>query len=231
MELTEFRTLLQTELPSLIKEDPTIRDYILKTVSQLYAEKQDTESKFDKILAELQKDREEQNRRWDEQNRKWEEQNQFNKQILQEIKKLHNKYENSIGALGARWGLRSESSFRNALKGILEKDFGLEVLHIIDYDASGEVFGYPEQIEIDILIKNGFRIACEIKSSISKAEMYIFAKKINFYQKLHNKPITRKIVISPMVDPREKPAAKNLGIEIFSYATDNIIDTTKDTKN
>lgn len=32
-----------------------------------------------------------------------------------------------IGALGARWGLASEASFRDALKGILEKSLGVQV--------------------------------------------------------------------------------------------------------
>jgi hypothetical protein len=55
--------------------------------------------KFDCILAELQRDREEQARKWEENNRKWneftqeqgrkwDEQNLHNQQILEEIKKL-----------------------------------------------------------------------------------------------------------------------------------------------
>jgi hypothetical protein len=42
----------------------------LRTVSNYYAGKQETESKFDRILAELQRDRQEQARKWDENNRK-----------------------------------------------------------------------------------------------------------------------------------------------------------------
>ncbi len=74
-----------------------------------------------------------------------------------------------IGALGSRWGLHSEASFRNALKGILQDSFGVEVLNINDFDAfgtlrarTGEVFGRPDQVEIDVIIKNGMVIVREL---------------------------------------------------------------------
>ncbi|WP_328987061.1 DUF3782 domain-containing protein [Thiorhodovibrio winogradskyi] len=65
------------------------------------------------------------------------------------------KHDRSIGALGARWGLQSEKAFRDALAGILEENFGVEVINYNGYDDSGEVFGKPEQIELDVIIKNG----------------------------------------------------------------------------
>jgi hypothetical protein len=37
-----------------------------------------------------------------------------------------------------------------------------------------EVFGRPDQVELDIIIKNGDVILCEIKSSMSKADIYSF---------------------------------------------------------
>ena len=223
----EIKTIIQRELPNLIAEDPVIRDFILRTVSNYYAGKQETESKFDRILAELQRDREEQahkweenNRKWDEQNRKWDEQNRFNQEILAEIKKLNRKYDSTIGALGSRWGLFSEASFRNGLKGILQDSFGVEVININDFDHEGEVFGRPDQVEIDVIIKNGLVILCEIKSSMSKADLYIFHRKVAFYEKYHHRTVNRKLVICPMVDQRALPVAESLGIEIYSYAED-----------
>ncbi|MGI0480635.1 hypothetical protein ACN4EE_07580 [Geminocystis sp. CENA526] len=71
---------------------------------------------------------------------------------------------------------------------------------------------------MDVIIKNGLLILCEIKFSIDKAEMYIFDKKVAFYEKRHNRKPQRKIVISPMVDERAKPVAQNLGIKLYSYA-------------
>ena len=51
-----------------------------------------------------------------------------------------------------------------------------------------------------------------------KAGMYGFDRKVAFYARQENRQITRKIVISPMVDKRALPVAEALGIEIYSYA-------------
>jgi len=221
----DITNLIREQLPQLIAQEPLVRDFVLRTVSDYYAGKQETESKFDRILAELQRDREEQARKWDENNRKWDENNkrldkmqEQTDQTLAEIKKANRKYDSTIGALGSRWGLYSEASFRNALKGILETSFGVEVLNLNDFDHDGEVFGRPDQVEVDVIIKNGSVILCEIKSSMSKADMYIFDRKVAYYEKHHQRRVNRKLVVSPMVDQRAIPIAENLGIEIFSYA-------------
>ncbi len=252
MNETEVKAIIQQELPHLLAQDPLVRDFVLRTVSEYYASKPETESRFDRVLNELERDRQEQARKWDEQNRKWDEQNrkwdeqnrkwdeqnrkwdeqahQWNEQnrkwdeqnrkwdeSLAEIRRLDKRFESTIGALGSRWGLASEVSFRNALQGILGESFGVEVLNLTLYDPDGEVFGRPDQVEIDLIIKNGLTIACEIKSSIDKAGMYIFGRKVDFYAKHENRTIDRKIVISPMVDSRALPVAEALGIELYSY--------------
>ncbi|MFP4036463.1 MAG: DUF3782 domain-containing protein [Desulfobacteraceae bacterium] len=56
-----------------------------------------------------------QNRRWEEQNRKWEANQKNIEAMLAEIRAQSKRHDSSIGALGARWGLYSEQSFRNGL--------------------------------------------------------------------------------------------------------------------
>jgi len=114
--------------------------------------------------------------------------------------------------------LHTEQAFRNALKGILEKFAGVEVLNITEYDNTGVVFGHPDQIELDIIIKNGLLIIVEIKSSMSKPDMCIFERKVRFYEELHHRKASEMIVISPMVAPNAIPVAEKLGIRIYSYA-------------
>jgi hypothetical protein len=50
--------------------------------------------------------------------------------------------------------------------------------------------------------------------------MYIFHRKVSFYEKRHQQKANRKLVISPMVDNYAKPVAQKLGIEVYSYAED-----------
>ena len=130
------------------------------------------------------------------------------------------KYDRGIGALGARWGVQSEAAFRNALAGILEQNFGVEVINVNEFDDQGVVFGRPEQVEIDIIVKNGLLLICEMKSSIDKAGMYIFERKARFYEERHDRKAQRLIVISPMIDPKARQVADKLGIQTYSDSED-----------
>ena len=159
-----------------------------------------------------------QNKNWEAQEKKWEENQRVTNDLLASVKAIVKRLDSSIGALGARWGLHSEASFRNGLKAILEESFGVKVIRYEDYDSKGRVFGRPDQIEMDIIIHNHTLILCEIKSSISKSDLYAFWRKKGFYEEKHECKATRSMVISPMIDDKARAAAKELGIEMYSYA-------------
>jgi hypothetical protein len=95
-----------------------------------------------------------------------------------------------------------------------------EILNITKYDDAGVVFGRPDQIELDIIIKNGILIIAEIKSSMSKPEMYIFERKVRFYEERHQRKASEMIVISPMVAPNAIPVAEKLEIRVYGSAED-----------
>ena len=123
-------------------------------------------------------------------------------------------------ALGSRWGLQSEKAFRDALAGILEKNFGVEVVNVNEYDDEGVVFGRPDQVELDVIIQNGLLLICKLKSSIDKAGMYIFERKARYYEQRHQRTANRLIVISPMIDARARKVAERLGIETYGDSTE-----------
>ena len=257
---TELREYLTKELPVIMEENPDIQRTIFLISQKRFADKDRTDERFDKMLEELKKDREENNRKWEEQNQrfdqKWEEQNQqFNQKweetnkrlddlirqsderfakfderfakfderfeaMLQELRDNRNRHESSIGALGSRWGIAAESSFRNALKGILENRFDVRVMNVTEYDNEGFVFGQPDQVELDIIIRNGEIIICEIKSSMSRSDVYTFHRKVQFYEKQHDCKATATMVISPMIDRYAQAVAEKLSIEVYSYSED-----------
>lgn len=279
--MREIKDIIKSELPRMMETDPEIREFIFRITRDLYAGKQETESRFDRILNELQRDREANERKWEEQTKKWEEQTKrweandrkweanerkweeqikkweandkkweanerkwegnnkrWNEQmalwheqekkweenqkeirsLVKSVEALSRKHDSSIGALGARWGLYSEASFRNGLKAILEDTFGVSVERYEGFDHQGMVFGRPDQVELDVIIANGTVILCEIKSSIDKAGMYIFERKKEFYEQKHGRIVDRAMVISPMIDDKALALAKDLGIETYSYA-------------
>jgi hypothetical protein len=248
MTAENLKETIKRELPHLLRSDPALRRFVLDLTREAYADRRQTEDRFDRILDELRRDREEQarkwneqnrkwdeqNRKWDEQNRKWDEQNRkWNEQnrkwdesgqrfdrLHEEIMAQAKKFDRSIGALGARWGLQSETAFRKALAGILEESFGVEVLNINEYDERGEVFGRPEQVELDIIVKNGLLLICELKSSMGKADMYIFERKARFYEKRHERKADRLIAVSPMIEAKAARVAEKLGIETYSDSSE-----------
>jgi len=188
--------------------------------AELRNDREEQARKWDENQAELRNDREEQARKWEEQNLKWDENQAELKRLHEEIMAQAQKHDRSIGALGSRWGLQSEKAFRDALAGILEKNFGVEVLNINEYDEQGVVFGRPDQVELDVIIKNGLLLICELKSSIDKAGMYIFERKARFYEQRHQRTADRLIVISPMIDARAHKVAEKLGIETYGDSTE-----------
>jgi hypothetical protein len=220
-----------------------VRELILRITRDHYASRDATESRFDRILAELARDREEQarkwdeqaalwreqNRRWDEQAaerardreeqaRKWDEQNRKWDENQVEIRKLGVRLDNAIGGLGARWGLMSEAAFRDGLAAILRDSFGVEVVRICEWDEDGAVFGRPEQVEIDVVIRDGVLILCEIKSSMSRADVHAFDRKARFYEARRGQRATRKLIVTPYADERAAAAARSLGIELYGRA-------------
>ena len=237
----EIKQIIMTQLPRIMKTDPDMRRFILSVTHEQYADKKGTESRFDRIMDELKRDREARDKKWEAQDKKWEAQDkkweaqdkrweaqdkrwEANQKIINEIlasiKASNQRFNSTIGALGSRWGLRSEGAFRDGLKAILEESFGVKVERYEDYDQDGIVFGRPDQIEMDVIIYNGTLILCEIKSSISKSEMYTFWRKKEFYENKHDRKVSRVMVISPMIDNMAKKVAENLNIELYGYAED-----------
>ena len=231
MEKQEIVQLLKEQLPTLLEESPELERWIERLTAQRYANRQQTESRFDQLLDELRRDREEQSRKWAEQNRKWEEskaeserkwaeQTEQNRRLWLEVGEQKSRLDRKIGALGARWGIGSERAFRQALAAVLTESFGVEVLNINEYDDAGEVFGRPDQIELDIIVRNGTLIIFELKSSTDRSQLYIFSRKIAFYEKRHQRTADRKILVSPFIHPRAQELAQELEIETYGDSTD-----------
>lgn len=214
--LESIKNEILEQMPLFIEQDPAFCAALARALRGEFVPRDESESRFDMVLRELRQDREEQRRKWDEQNLKWEENQLELKRLHEEVMAVSKKVDRTVGGLGARWGMMSERAFRNALAGILEKSFGVRVLNITEYDSSGEVFGRPDQIELDVIIKNGLLIICELKSSMDKSAMYAFERKARFYEKLQGRKADRLIVVSPMIDPLAKEVGARLNIEMYT---------------
>ncbi len=133
--------------------------------------------------------------------------------LTQELAKFRRSFESKIGGLGARWGLQTEEAFRQGMRAILE-EVGFTTERFLEMDTEGDVFGDPDQIELDVVIKNGKVLVVEIKSALDKGAVHQFARKVKFYAHKTGRHIDRKLIVASYVEPRAQATAKRLGVEV-----------------
>lgn len=73
-----------------------------------------------------------------------------------------------------------------------------------------------DEVELDVIIKDGRLLICELRSWIDKAGMYMFERKARFYERRHQRQADRLIVVSPRTDAGAQQVAERLGIETYA---------------
>jgi hypothetical protein len=226
----QFANKLQTEerIDFLLNELKRDREENSKKwQAQLEQNKKEWEERDAKWEAKWDARREEDNKKWDARFNKIDERldkmderfDKLEKKVdanTTSIKRL----ESAFGAMGSRWGIQTEDSFRNALRDILEERFDIQVIKVNEFDHEGFVFGRPDQVEIDIIVKNGLLLIMEIKSHIDRPNVNIFNKKVQYYEKKYGRKADKLIMISPCVEKNAKMLADELNMAIYSYAED-----------
>ena len=169
---------------------------------------------------------EENSKRWEENNRRWEEAYKRFEVIENELKRLREDFNRAfesfsrrLDALGARWGVIAEESFREGMRAVVQKILGVaRVDKWVYYDAEGEVYGKPSIVEVDIIIKDDTHILVEVKPSISRGDVAEFLRISKLYERVCRvKP--KLVIISPYIDLRAYELAKELGIEVYTQVS------------
>ncbi len=186
-------------------------------VEELAEAQRRTEERVEE-LAEAQRRTEERVEELAEAQRRTEEQVEKLGRAVEELALSHKMLSAQIGGLGARWGLQTEEAFRQGIRAILQ-EVGYTTERFLEYDRAGEVFGHPDQIELDVVIKDGKLLVIEIKSALSKSDVYSFERKVAFYTQQTERQVDRKLIITPSIDARAREVAERLGVEIYSDVT------------
>jgi hypothetical protein len=140
------------------------------------------------------------------------------KQVQDELVLFRRTFTFQVGGLGARLGLQTEETFRQAIEAILrEVEFSTE--RFLENDVAGEVFGYPEQIDLDVVVKNGKVIVIEIKAAAGRSDVYYFDRKVAFYARKTGRQVNRKLMVTPYADNRARETGVRLGVEICTDIT------------
>jgi hypothetical protein len=139
--------------------------------------------------------------------------------LVQAQARFERTFETRLGALGARWGLDTEAGFRQGMRAILE-DVGFRVERYLVYDKEGKVFDHPDEVELDVVVRDGKLMLIEIKSSASRADVAIFNRKVRFYEEREGTKAARRMLISPFVEEGARKLALALDTEIYTRADD-----------
>ncbi len=137
------------------------------------------------------------------------------KSLREDMMKGFERLERRVEALGTRWGLMAEESFREGLKAVIEKEFGWKVERWVKFDSEGLVFGKPANVEVDVAMSDGKIILIEIKSHVSEADVLHFRDKAKFYEKVEGRKPDRLIIISPYVKESALELTKEHNIEVY----------------
>ena len=178
------------------------------------------------------------NRLWDNTNRLWEEvrslregQNKLWEEVKalregqaemwREIAKLREDMKAGfesvhrlVTALGARWGLMSEEAFREGMRAVLEKEFGVKVEKWVTKDEEGLVF--DRLAIVDVVIRDEKVTLIEVRSHIGLSDVSAFVRKAKLYEMKTGKKAHRLLIVTPFIDPRALEVAKELGIEVYT---------------
>lgn len=121
----------------------------------------------------------------------------------------------ALNALGARWGVFSEDAFRNGVRELL-KDAGYTVDRWVYYDDKGYVYGYPSEVELDIIIKDGRTLAVEITSALRRGDLQQIRRKVELFSTVTGRRVDAVYVITPFIHDRNPDAveavASSMGI-------------------
>lgn len=120
-----------------------------------------------------------------------------------------------IGSIGRRWGVLTEEAFRQTYQGLLSP-FGFTVERFLRWDEEGFVFGRPEQVEFDLLIRDDLVIAAEVRASVSRADVLLFSRKVDFAEQVLQRRVHRRVIVSPFLEQGARELAQQSGIEVYT---------------
>ncbi|RLI74846.1 hypothetical protein DRP04_14185 [Archaeoglobales archaeon] len=152
------------------------------------------------------------------------------KEVLERLEKVEKRIEEHskriedlskvIAAIGARWGVLSESAFREGMRRIVQDILGVaKVDKWVYFDSEGFVFGRPSVVEVDLVIKDGEHMLIEVKSSVSRGDVLELVRIGELYEKVTGvKP--RLMIVSPFVDEKARQLASEFGIAVSEGEVD-----------
>ncbi|MCS7141123.1 MAG: DUF3782 domain-containing protein [Candidatus Nitrosocaldus sp.] len=201
----EIRNLRRDMLEGFRRHDEEFAR-VWKSIEDMRRDMQEGFRRHDEEIKKLREDMQEGFRRHDEEIKK----------LREDMQEGFKRLDIKISSLGARWGIMNEQSVREALKGIVGKELGYTVMELNIYDDEGYVYGYPSNVQMDVVVSDGSTILLEISSHVKKSDPPILKRKTELYSRKTNRQVNRVMFVTPFVDDEAREACARFGIEVYS---------------
>jgi hypothetical protein len=199
--------LFARQLPDLLERRPDLEPAIYNVFLKVLARKEEVAA----VLAELRAFRADVDRRFEQIDRRFEQVDQRFEQVDRRFDTLETRMEagfkevhQAIDRLGARWGIRNESLFRQTIAALLEKSFGVTVEQRV---IAGEQF--------DVLIFGHQHILVEISASVGPTILDRLERKRRLYTEATGIAPTRLVLATASIHSQRAQALRQTGIEVI----------------
>jgi hypothetical protein len=219
------------QLPEILDEYPELEPQLYHVFLKTFARKEEVvavrqelsefreenSEEFKLVRSEIREGFEQVDQRFEQVDQRFEQVDQRFEQVDQRFEQVDQRFEQlhtemrqgfeevyrRIDQLGARWGIRSESLFRETMITILEKSFAAKVE---TRDFEGEQF--------DLIITNGYHILVEIAASASPHIVQRLQRKREIYIRATGVEPTRFIFAVASIHSRRAQALRDAGFEV-----------------
>jgi hypothetical protein len=189
----ELVDLFGRHLPDLLERRPDLEPMIYNVFLKVLVRKEEVAA----ILAELREFRADVDRRFEQVDTRF---NSLEARMEAGFRELHQ----AIDRLGARWGIRNESLFRQTIAALLAQSFGVTVEQRV---IAGEQF--------DVLIFDHQHILVEIAASVGPTILERLERKRRLYTEATGIPPTRILLATASIHSQRAQALRQMGIEVI----------------
>ncbi len=196
----ELIELFGRQLPDLLERRPDLEPVIYNVFLKVLVRKEEVAA----VLAELRAFRAEVNQRFEQVNQRFEQVDQRFDTLETRMEAGFRELHQAIDRLGARWGIRNESLFRQTIAALLEQSFGVTVTQ---RTMVGEQF--------DVLIFDHQHILVEIAASVGPSIQQRLERKRRLYTEATSITPTRMILAVASIHSQRAEALRQTGIEVI----------------
>jgi len=217
----ELIELFGRQLPDLLERRPDLEPTIYNIFLKILVRKEEVAA----ILAELREFRADVDRRFEQMDSRFEQVDQRFALVDQHFEQVDQRFESvnthfntletrmeagfrdlhqALDRLGARWGIRNESLFRQTIAALLAQSFGVTVEQRI---IAGE--------QIDVLIFDHQHILVEIAASVGSTILDRLERKRQLYTEATGITPTRMILATASIHSQRAQALRQKGIEVI----------------